>query len=232
MAVLGTMTEQQRQQRMDAAARICAAAYLMVCCMNDTADYALEDAADALRHSRYWRHDVKRACNRTLAAYETYTRKLKDTLSGAERWRLWIDYADEYHEAAAPHVLRLRLAFKQALDTHRLTETELCSYVLTADTLLQLSVVNFDRYFDSMQTKHGFDIRRIFRPARLDGVKREWEGVCRVVLNRPGVSIDLNGDPRIALAIKALDTQLMSETFINKAGERALALHDEIKLEE
>lgn len=222
------MTQQQLDRRRQDADRICSAAYILVCCMNDTASSAMTDAVAQLRRTPLYRHDVKRHCNMALKAYDSYTRQLKQTLGAEGKWQFWMDFADLYQEQAAPHVLKLRLAFKQALDSERIADSALRSYILTADVLLQLAVVNFDRYFDSMKEKTGLDLRRMFQPARLDGVKREWVEVCRVMLRQPDDrDIDLNQSPRIQLAVKALDTQLMSSVFVNRAGNEALKLHTE-----
>lgn len=201
--------------------RICSAAYVIICCINDVADTAMEDAITQLKQSRLYRNSVKWHAKEAQRKYAAYQYKLKDTLSGSDRWQFWMDFADQYQEQAAIHVLKLRLAFEQALINHHMPLSELRSYVLTAETMLSMAVMNFDEYFKEMNEKHGIDLRELFLPARIEGVRHHFAEVANAILNEPsmpGVDINLNTDDRCLLAFRCLETQLLSPDFINRAG--------------
>lgn len=211
--------------------RICAAAYVMVCCVNDVANSAMVDAIAKIREAGLLSHGVKKNCRAAQEAYTRYEKRLKETLQAAQdRWSYWLDFADLYQERAARHVSNLRLAIKQVMDNSKVKQSELYSYVLTADTLLQYSIKNFDRYFKENAKRYGVDVSRIYRPARLDGVLRKWDEVRRLVVEDPeGEDVDFNSDERCRLAVKCLDTQLHSPDFINGVGEEVIKeLHPEM----
>ena len=207
--------------------RIASAAYVIVMLPNDCASFAMNDAIEQIGKAGRLKGQVKKAVNDSLRAYSDYERQLRNALDGKQRMQLWLDLADEFHDRTQPHVEKFRLAVKQALDDRRIPDSGLRAHVLTADTLLRYAVVNFDRYFSDMARKYGADIRDIFRPARLCHVQSYWQNVtgimCRVPKGQP--DIDLNADPRCALAMRCIDAQFSLPENINLAAERALSLN-------
>lgn len=205
--------------------RACSTAYVYVCLPNDIAQSAMLDATSQIRQAGLCRFAVKRGIKQAQAAYAQYEKTLRTALSRsaveAAGWPFWCDLAQAWADRAAPHVLKLRLAIKQALDNDGIRQSELRSWIVLAQTLLRWAVQNFDTYFDCILRQTGYDLRPMFRSARIDNVSRLFFRATAPLLTdpgrtKPGLRLDI--DPRCRLAMQCLDTQLLSPDFVNAAG--------------
>lgn len=198
-------------------------AYVMVCCMNDIADNAMEDAIAQLRKSKHYKQDVKYWTRMAREAYNEYERALRLKLQSHGAWNFWMDFADEFYERVKIHVLKLRIAIKQNLDNNRVPESELLSYVQAADIIIQWTIANFDGYFQGKQETTGINLAPQFAPARLKGVAKWWGEITAVLMKK--VWFDFLHDERCVNALQCMINQLLLVDNLNKAGETALAMN-------
>lgn len=208
--------------------RSCSAAYVIVCCGNDVAGMALHDATAELReYPRIYRMDVKRAAKTAEERFLKYEHLLRETLK--ERFRLWLDIADNVNEEMRRHVFNLYMSFKQHLDTNGIPLSALRARIYTADTLLNISVRNFDDFFKVTRESTGTDLSRLFQPARLDGVGRAWDVVCNAMSGTDAAgNIDFNESPRCRLAVDIICRRIADHEMLNRAGLDALRLNPEL----
>lgn len=213
--------------------RIAAGAYVYVCCVNDMADNALRDAVSLVRNTRYWRQTVKRECNAAIAASDSYQRRLASVLNRSGKNGFWCDLADGYQEKMQPHIDRLVWAIRQRmLDLKVPSEDQpVFSAVMAADVMLSLASENFDAYFENQRERTGADVSPWFAKASLAPAKLHFHRVADVLLRdrngKDGRVIDFGEDSRCSLALKCIETQMLSDDIINSVGDGALKLHPE-----
>lgn len=208
--------------------RSCSAAYVIVCCGNDVAGMALHDAVTELRgYPHIYRMEVKRAAKTAEERFQKYERLLRETLK--ERFRLWMDIADGVNEEMHQHVFNLYMSFKQHLDTNGIPLSALRARIYTADTLLNISVRNFDDFFKVTRESTGADLSHLFQPARLDGIQRAWNVVCNAMSGTDAAgNIDFNESPRCRLAVDIICRRIADHEMLNRAGLDALRLNPEL----
>lgn len=207
--------------------RVCAAAYIYICCFNDIADTAVRDAIELVKKTPKYRHEVKRACRDALRIYDEYQATLLRTLGTRDSF--WFDYADAYSEEMSRHVTNLRLAIHQRLlDLKEPSATiPTVAALITADVLLRLAVDNFRAYFDAMRKTAGIDLSFMFSAANLNAMQRRFRVVVEAFTKQEGDDVDFADNPRCALALKVIRTQMLSPELIDRVSTHTLRLNPE-----
>lgn len=201
---------------------ILAGAYVYVCLVNDIADTAMRDAIEYIQKSGMYRMKTKRYCREAVKVYDGYQKKLEQTLNGNSgndgKFGFWMDLADAYTERAQKHIDNLRHAVAEVLNKNHCKEVELKSCMITARTMINFAVENYDGYFQVSREREKINIEPMFRPARLGGVKTLFESATDCLFDKYDESVNLDDDKQCQLAMDVISTQLLNPEVVNKAA--------------
>lgn len=209
--------------------RACAEAYARLCTQNELSFLVMTDAVEQLKERGWYRQRVKHNATKAWGVVKDYQRKLHATLDRNGSYQYYMDLADFYCDEMRPHVDNLRYAIKAWLDKRREEDTQVKSYVLTAEAMLQYNILLFDTYFKAQETKTGVDIAKWFLAARMDKVKGYWSEMCDALpFGRYGIH-EMEQDPQCDLAVRCIMTQGNNNDVIERCGLRALEYNPEMK---
>ncbi|WP_028896695.1 hypothetical protein [Prevotella sp. HUN102] len=219
-----TMTEEKRRTFN----RVSVLFHTIVCAANDVAHTEMLDTVRLLQKTKHYRHEVKKACKDALKRYGDYDRRSLEDMRSEEvdKRQLYMDFLDAVNERLKPHVFKLYMAVKQALDKRNVEESALKAHVICADQLLKYSVFLFDKFFEETPPIPPVDLRMTFLPARLHPVLSAWsvitDRLCR------DCDIDLDEEPDCKLAFDIIEYNITKERYINESGMEAVSLNEEL----
>lgn len=204
--------------------------HTIVCSANDIADSAVRDALDEIKKAGLYRHQVKKACKDTISRYADFERRnfedMKGTSTDIDKRQMYMDFLDAVGERLSPHVFKFRMSVKQLLDREGLPGSDLKAYIITADQLLEYAVFLFDKFFDNVPPIPPVDLRKTFIAARLSPSLHAWKTVVRSVCP-DCADIDFDSDKNCKLAFDIIETNIVTEQYINSSGMEALRLNPE-----
>lgn len=194
---------------------------------NTTAGKILYDAKNVLsENKKIWRHEIKHDMKAACKAYDDYEHLHIQNFG--DRYQLFLDYLDSVEDEIQPHIDRLRIAIKQALDKYNEPDSDIKSYVETARVIVEYSCKIYDMLLKKAKEKSGIDFNNLMRPARLTATLNNIDKVATRVCKLNNVTdIDLNNDDNCRLAFRVIENKLTSEDFINRTGYEAITLNPE-----
>ena len=199
---------------------------------NDVANSTMLDAINEIKKTNLYRQRVKKACKDAVSRYEVFDKANMADMRSEEhdRRQLYMDFLDSVNERLKPHIFILRQSIKRVLDRNKIADSELKSHILTAYEMINYSVELFDKFFKAWPPCPPVNFGLTFKPARLHPVRQAWEQV-EDILCKDCVGIHLDDDDNCRRALDIIETQIISEKFINQSGEAALALNHDARME-
>ena len=199
---------------------------------NDIAHTYMLDAIDQIKKKGLYRQKVKKACKDAVARYEVFEKLNMQDMQNAEtdKRQLYMDFLDDVDQRLKPHVFLFRQGIKRVLDRNFIKDSEFKSYIILAHELINYAVVLFDKFIANCPSCPPVNFGLTFKPARLHPVRQAWEQV-EEILCKDCVGIHLDDDDNCRRALDIIETQIISEKFINQSGEAALALNPDARME-
>lgn len=199
---------------------------------NDIAHTYMLDAIDQIKKKGLYRQKVKKACKDAVARYEVFEKLNMQDMRNAEtdKRQLYMDFLDDVDQRLKPHVFLFRQGIKRVLDRNFIKDSEFKSYIILAHELINYAVVLFDKFIANCPSCPPVNFGLTFKPARLHPVRQAWEQV-EEILCKDCVEIHLDDDDNCRRALDIIETQIISEKFINQSGEVALALNPDARME-
>lgn len=199
---------------------------------NDIAHTYMLDAIDQIKKKGLYRQKVKKACKDAVARYEVFEKLNMQDMQNAEtdKRQLYMDFLDDVDQRLKPHVFLFRQGIKRVLDRNFIKDSEFKSYIILAHELINYAVVLFDKFIANCPSCPPVNFGLTFKPARLHPVRQVWEQV-EEILCKDCVGIHLDDDDNCRRALDIIETQIISEKFINQSGEAALALNPDARME-
>lgn len=220
------------QKKSDMFRRLSSLFHVLIGAANDIANTAMLDTIEVIKQTGRYRHTTKKACKEAVRKYEAFERDnfkdMRDPKKQIDKRRLYMDFLDTVSERLSPHVFKFRMSIKQHLDKQGIPDSELKSHVLCADQLLIYSVNLFDDFFDRCPRVPPIDLRRTFLSARLGGTLHAW-GIVVNNLCADCTDINFDTDKGCRTAFDVIETNIVSERYVNESGLKALALNPEVK---
>ena len=196
---------------------------------NDIAHTYMLDAIYQIKKKGLYRQKVKKACKDAVARYEVFE-KLNMQNAETDKRQLYMDFLDDVDQRLKPHVFLFRQGIKRVLDRNFIKDSEFKSYIILAHELINYAVVLFDKFIANCPSCPPVNFGLTFKPARLHPVRQAWEQV-EEILCKDCVGIHLDDDDNCRRALDIIETQIISEKFINQSGEAALALNPDARME-
>nr|DAT76486.1 MAG TPA: hypothetical protein [Caudoviricetes sp.] len=199
---------------------------------NDIAHTYMLDAIDQIKKKGLYRQKVKKACKDAVARYEVFEKLNMQDMQNAEtdKRQLYMDFLDDVDQRLKPHIFLFRQGIKRVLDRNFIKDSEFKSYIILAHELINYAVVLFDKFIANCPSCPPVNFGLTFKPARLHPVRQAWEQV-EDILCKDCVGIHLDDDDNCRRALDIIETQIISEKFINQSGEAALALNPDARME-
>lgn len=199
---------------------------------NDIAHTYMLDAIYQIKKKGLYRQKVKKACKDAVARYEVFEKLNMQDMQNAEtdKRQLYMDFLDDVDQRLKPHVFLFRQGIKRVLDRNFIKDSEFKSYIILAHELINYAVVLFDKFIANCPSCPPANFGLTFKPARLHPVRQAWEQV-EEILCKDCVGIHLDDDDNCRRALDIIETQIISEKFINQSGEAALALNPDARME-
>lgn len=199
---------------------------------NDIAHTYMLDAIYQIKKKGLYRQKVKKACKDAVARYEVFEKLNMQDMQNAEtdKRQLYMDFLDDVDQRLKPHVFLFRQGIKRVLDRNFIKDSEFKSYIILAHELINYAVVLFDKFIANCPSCPPVNFGLTFKPARLHPVRQAWEQV-EEILCKDCVGIHLDDDDNCRRALDIIETQIISEKFINQSGEAALALNPDARME-
>ena len=199
---------------------------------NDIAHTYMLDAIDQIKKKGLYRQKVKKACKDAVARYEVFEKLNMQDMQNAEtdKRQLYMDFLDDVDQRLKPHVFLFRQGIKRVLDRNFIKDSEFKSYIILAHELINYAVVLFDKFIANCPSCPPVNFGLTFKPARLHPVRQAWEQ-AEEILCKDCIGIHLDDDDNCRRALDIIETQIISEKFINQSGEAALALNPDARME-
>ena len=199
---------------------------------NDIAHTYMLDAIYQIKKKGLYRQKVKKACKDAVARYEVFEKLNMQDMQNAEtdKRQLYMDFLDDVDQRLKPHIFLFRQGIKRVLDRNFIKDSEFKSYIILAHELINYAVVLFDKFIANCPSCPPVNFGMTFKPARLHPVRQAWEQV-EEILCKDCVGIHLDDDDNCRRALDIIETQIISEKFINQSGEAALALNPDARME-
>ena len=199
---------------------------------NDIAHTYMLDAIYQIKKKGLYRQKVKKACKDAVARYEVFEKLNMQDMQNAEtdKRQLYMDFLDDVDQRLKPHVFLFRQGIKRVLDRNFIKDSEFKSYIILAYEFINYAVVLFDKFIANCPSCPPVNFGLTFKPARLHPVRQAWEQV-EEILCKDCVGIHLDDDDNCRRALDIIETQIISEKFINQSGEAALALNPDARME-
>lgn len=199
---------------------------------NDIAHAYMLDAIEEIKRKGLYRQKVKKACKDAVARYEVFEKLNMQDMQNAEtdKRQLYMDFLDDVDQRLKPHIFLFRQGIKRVLDRNFIKDSEFKSYIILAHELINYAVVLFDKFIANCPSCPPVNFGLTFKPARLHPVRQAWEQV-EEILCKDCVGIHLDDDDNCRRALDIIETQIISEKFINQSGEAALALNPDARME-
>ena len=199
---------------------------------NDVAHTYMLDAIEKIKEAGLYRQRIKKACKDAISRYEVFEKLNMQDMQNAEidKRQLYMDFLDDVDQRLKPHIFLFRQGIKRVLDRNFIKDSEFKSYIILAHELINYAVVLFDKFIANCPSWPPVNFGLTFKPARLHPVRQAWEQV-EEILCKDCVGIHLDDDDNCRRALDIIETQIISEKFINQSGEAALALNPDARME-
>lgn len=199
---------------------------------NDIAHTYMRDAIEKIKEAGLYKQRVKKACKDAMSRYEVFEKLNMQDMQNAEtdKRQLYMDFLDDVDQRLKPHVFLFRQGIKRVLDRNFIKDSEFKSYIILAHELINYAVVLFDKFIANCPSCPPVNFGLTFKPARLHPVRQAWEQV-EEILCKDCIGIHLDDDDNCRRALDIIETQIISEKFINQSGEAALALNPDARME-
>lgn len=199
---------------------------------NDVTHTYMLDAIEKIKEAGLYRQRIKKACKDAMSRYEVFEKLNMQDMQNAEtdKRQLYMDFLDDVDQRLKPHVFLFRQGIKRVLDKNFIKDSEFKSYIILAHELINYAVVLFDKFIANCPSCPPVNFGLTFKPARLHPVRQAWEQV-EEILCKDCVGIHLDDDDNCRRALDIIETQIISEKFINQSGEAALALNPDARME-
>lgn len=200
---------------------------LVVGAANSIAGKAMFDAIDKVKLTQYYKQpEIRRHLKWAESLYYKYEKA--HLRNFGENKTLFLDYLDNAEADIQEYVDLFRQSIKTAFDKYMQPESELKSYLETANNLLGFACHLYDVQIKTAREKAPLvDFDKYMRPARLTGVLKRYEEAAEVICNPKGLVIDLNEDADCLKTFKAIEAKITDEDFLNHVGYKALKLNPE-----
>lgn len=212
---------QVHQQACDKHSRLINALTVTVYLTNDNAGFALFDAMQELRKSRLFQGKVRTYANRANKNFDNYQRFLRQSFGFADREKLYLDLADDFHDMYDRHVTMLRLAVSQVLTRLQLPDRETKSYVITAEYALEITTGIFSSGFKILQDKTGVDFQRYGRGYDLSPVLKMWREASSLLVPNNVMTL-VDNDKQVCLAKEILCKRAADHNSLNDMATRTI----------
>jgi len=191
--------------------------------VNTLAGEAIFNAKTALsKQKNLYRFDVKHYAREAERQYTKYERA--HTRNFGKKHNMFLDYLSSVEDIMGRHIKNLHLSLWQVLTKKNQSNAELKSLIETAWVMTKYACEMFDRMMKEAYNKTHFDYTPYFINARLTSVFHYWDllenTICKV--DRGTGTVDFQEDDNCKLAFRIIETQLMSEDTINRAGFEAI----------
>lgn len=150
--------------------------------MNELASYALTDAVQAIKNSKYYRHQVKgliKITNKAIA--ETCEFGYSHMLGGRE---YLIEYCDIGKEHLDNDLMKLKYSISAALDRQFCPDSDIMTEVEYALILLAMSVDAYDFVCKAIYKVANVHVERIFSKYCANQATNNWLSVAKALYNR------------------------------------------------
>lgn len=201
--------------------------------MNDLAHSLMLDAIELLKeHPKVYRHAVKKAAKEAKAAGDEYNSLLMEESRlnrYGDRTQYLMDYMDEWQEDMKHDIDMLRFSITRYLHrVHHAGDAQLSAAVFLAHAMLVYSCELWDSFWKTCEENtHNPHIASSYRAARLTSLVSKWDIISGTL--DPRNEIDLNADKNCRLALDIIERKCTSIDTVNRVGERALDLNEELK---
>jgi hypothetical protein len=199
---------------------------------NDVAHTYMLDAIDQIKKKGLYCQKVKKACKDAVARYEVFEKLNMQDMKNSEtdKRQLYMDFLDDVEERLRPHVFVFRQSIKRYLDKNMIPDSDFKSHIILAHELVNYAVVLFGKFIANCPSCPPVNFEQTFKPARLHPVRQAWEQV-EEILCKDCVGIHLDDDENCRLALDIIETQIISEKYINQSGTAALELNPDARME-
>ena len=130
---------------------------------------------------------TKYCCNNAFKEARQTEYKIKENMCDKQ---FWLDYSDTVIDEAATDITLFRLSIKQTLDSGKISDSILLSYVETTRVMLFMSIEQYKSIMEQAKEKYGKDYSKVFMEYRLDKALYWWEQMCDILYK--GNKFDLN----------------------------------------
>ena len=206
--------------------------YTIIGGANDVAHTYMLDAIDQIKKKGLYRQKVKKACKDAMSRYDVFDKLNMQDMKNSEtdKRQLYVDFLDDVDQRLRPHVFVFRQSIKRYLDKNMIPDSDFKSHIILAHELVNYAVVLFDKFINNCPPCPPVNFVQTFKPARLHPVRQAWEQV-EEILCKDSVNIRLDDDNNCRLALDIIETQIISEKYINQSGEAALTLNPDARME-
>ena len=196
---------------------------------NEVARLAIADGIKAVEGSRLYRHEVKHWTKKTFSEQEAYENgHLRKFLK--DQQHIFLDYLDAVEEEFRPHIFKLYMSLKQAMDRQHQGNSELKARVECGRVAAVLACANFDDVMKSHLEKYGADYTALFQQFRYTQPLHCWTQVAQRIVrdDHPETPTSLRDDEQCQLAFDILARKTADFELINRIGYVALSQNEEI----
>ncbi len=192
-------------------------AYIFCYFNNDVANSAMIDAKAEIHRAGLDIKENKYFMNSAFKAYDTYERKIK--VENREVYEYLLSCSDEMQKEVKKDIDIFYMSLKGYLDKFNVPDSTLLARLQLANTLLERSVLAYNKYFDACKEKIGYDISPYLLYSRLDGTYHWWNKLTKSIDKTycKDIDIDFNKDKDCMLAYKILTTKMCNYDIIKKA---------------
>lgn len=212
---------QVHQQACDKHSCLINAITVTVYLSNDNAGFALFDAMQELRKSKLYRDKVRTYANRANKYFDDYQRFLRQTFGHADREKLYLDLADDFHDMYDRHVTMLRLAISQVLTRLQVPDREMKSYIIAAEYALRIATGIYTSGFNILREKTGVDFFRYGREYSLEPVLKMWSEASALLVPDNIMKL-VDNDKQVCLAREILCKRASDHDSLNNMATRTL----------
>lgn len=226
-------TRQQGEERvkfiMDNFDHLATLVNIYIAAVNTLAGEAINNARNSLsKDKKLYRLQVKHYAREAERAYLKYERQ--HTRNFGDRYNLFLDYLSAVDDVMGKHIRNLNLSLWQVLTKSNQSNAQLKAEIETAWVMAKYACDMFDHLMHEAYVKTRFDYTPYFINARLTSVFYNWDMlehlVCKV--DKGTGTVNFEEDDNCKLAFRIIETQLMSEDTLNKAGFEAIKQNMEL----
>lgn len=190
---------------------------------NEVARLAIADGIKAVENSDLYRHDIKHWTKETFRQQENYENNHLRTFM-QDRQKMFLDYLDAVEKEFRPHIFKVYMSLKQAMDRNQQSLSELKARVECGRVVATLACANFDVLMDAHREKYGVNYTALFQQFRYTQPMQAWSRVAEKIVrdDHPDRPTSLSDDPNCNLAYDILGRKMADFELINRIGYVAI----------